>query len=563
MLNFNKLYSNEYEKMDKNCPLSEYPFENFKRDSYKSLNGIWNYKTTKNPNDLSNIEDKILVPFPIESNASLVGKKLNKGEYIVYKTNFKLDNSFIKKNTFLHFLGVDQTYHIILNGIKYNEVIPLNMPTKIDVSSSIKEDNELIVVVKDNLEAIYPLGKQSKKPKGIFYTPFSGIYYPVFVESVDDDYIENIKISTTLTSVKLHVDTKATNINIVIKDKDNIIINEMIDTNTKEFFIPKPILWTPDNPHLYNLEIKTSSDSITSYFGLRTIELKDGFVYLNNEKIFLNGVLDQGYYPEGIITPVTYKQLENDIITMKELGFNTLRKHIKVEIPYFYYLCDKHGMLVLQDFVNNGKYNFFFLTALPTIGMQKFNDKVLNTNKIQRENFITGGKNLIEYLSNHPSIVGYTIFNEGWGQFDSNSVYEEFKNLYPNLIFDATSGWFRNSKTDMESYHWYFKNLDKLKTVENPVFISEFGALCYKYKDHCYGNRNVFGYTYFDTLEILEDEFIKLYEEKIIPYKDKLIGTIFTQLSDVEEEDNGLLTYDRKIIKINKDKVKEVLNKLK
>ena len=195
--------------------------------------------------------------------------------------------------------------------------------------------------------------------------------------------------------------------------------------------------------------------------------------------------------------------------------------------------------------------------------MQKINDKLINRNKVQRENFIKGGKQLIEYLSNHPSIVGYTIFNEGWGQFDSEAVYKEFKSIYPNLIFDTTSGWFRGATTDMDSFHWYFGNLEKLKDVDHPVFISEFGALCYKYKDHCYGDRNVIGYTYFDTLEILENEFVTLYEQKIIPYKDKLIGTIYTQLSDVEEEDNGLLTYDRKVLKLNKEKVQEVLSKLK
>ena len=205
MNNYNKLYSDEYYKMNQDCPIPEYPYPNFKRNSYKCLNGIWKYKITKDVNDLSNINDDILVPFPIESNASLVNKRINKDEYIIYKTNFTLDNNFIKSNTFLHFLGVDQTYYIILNDIKYEEIIPLNLPTKINVSKSIKNENELIVIVKDNLNPLYPLGKQSKKPKGIFYTPFSGIYYPVFIESVDDYYIEDIKIKTTQSTVKIDI----------------------------------------------------------------------------------------------------------------------------------------------------------------------------------------------------------------------------------------------------------------------------------------------------------------------------------------------------------------------
>ena len=219
-------------------------------------------------------------------------------------------------------------------------------------------------------------------------------------------------------------------------------------------------------------------------------------------------------------------------------------------------------MLVFQDFVNNGKYSFFIDTALPTIGLQKKNDKIIHTNKLERKNFITGGELLIKYLSNHPSIIAYTIFNEGWGQFDSNNVYHHFKALYPNILFDSTSGWYRVADTDMDSYHWYFKNLDKLQKVDHPIFLSEFGALCYKVKDHAYGSDEVFGYTYFPTIPDTEQAFVDLYEQKIIPYKDKLIGTIYTQLSDVEEEDNGLLTYDRKVLKFNKEIIQRVLKKL-
>ena len=562
MKKYNDLYTDEYEKLDKNCPLSEYPFPAFKRDSYICLNGIWKHKITKNELDLNNINDDILVPFPIESKASLVQKRLNKGEFIIYKKEFILDKSFIKDFTFLHFLGIDQQYHIILNGQKFDWITPLNFPTKIDVSKCIKEHNELYVIVKDDLDYRLPLGKQSKKPKGIFYTPFSGIYYPVFIESVNDGYIESLDIKTTMSSVTLNINSTSTEFNISIYDGNNLIIDRTINDKTVTFNIDNPILWDPNNPHLYDIKLSTKNDSITSYFGLREIKMQDGLIYLNNKKIFLNGVLDQGYYPEGIITPVTYDSLKFDILTMKELGFNTLRKHIKIELPYFYYLCDKYGMLVFQDFVNNGKYSFFIDTALPTIGLQKKNDKIIHTNKLERKNFITGGELLIKYLSNHPSIIAYTIFNEGWGQFDSNNVYHHFKALYPNILFDSTSGWYRVADTDMDSYHWYFKNLDKLQNVDHPIFLSEFGALCYKVKDHAYGSDEVFGYTYFPTIPDTQQAFIDLYEQKIIPYKDKLIGTIYTQLSDVEEEDNGLLTYDRKVLKFNKEIIQKVLKKL-
>ena len=558
----NNLYTKQHENLNINNPLEEYPFPNFKRDSYLSLNGVWKHKVTKDPNDLTSINEDIVVPYPIESINSNVQKRIKKGEYIIYKKRFKLVPKFIKKHTFLHFLGVDQKFRVILNGSNLGLFIPLGLPSKIDISKCVKEKNELIIIVQDDLDPRYPLGKQSNNPKGIFYTPFSGIYYPVFIESVNEDYIKNVKINTTLDSINLNIESSAKEFEITIIDNEKEVLKTKTKFKNLTLKIPNPILWDIDNPHLYDIEVKTNTDKISSYFGLREIKMQNGYIYLNNKRVFLNGVLDQGYFPEGIITPSTYESYKVDILTMKELGFNTLRKHIKIELPYFYYLCDKYGMLVVQDFVNNGKYNFFKDTALPTIGLQKRNDKAFNKNETQRSNFIKCGENLISYLNNHPCIVAYTIFNEGWGQFDSNNVYKHFKVLYPALIFDTASGWYQGGKTDFESYHWYFKNIDKLKEKTNPVFLSEFGALCYKVESHAFGNRRVFGYRYLPSISDVENEFIKLYEEKIIPYKDKLIGTIYTQLSDVEEEDNGILSYDRKILKLDKEKIKKVLKKL-
>lgn len=558
----NILYSNEYNNINFECPLSEYPFPQFKRESYFSLNGKWKYKITKDINDLCNINDDILVPYPIKSQLSLVNKSLNNGEYIIYKKYFTLPNGFIKKNTFINFIGVDQSFTLIINNHKFNDIIPLNLPSKIDISNYIKENNEIIIIVKDNLDSTIPTGKQSKNPKGIFYTPFSGIYFPVYIESVDDNYINDIIITTTIDTLLLDIDSNSNSFKITIKDEDDIIFNDVITEKHFSYKFNNPINWDTNNPHLYDLIIETDSDKISSYFGLREFKIINDKFYLNNKEIFLNGVLSQGYYPEGIVTPPTYNLIDYDVKTMKELGFNTLREHIKVEIPYFYYLCDKYGMIVLQDFVNNGKYNFFFLTALPTIGIQKINDKLLNTNKKQRDNFIECGERLIKYLNNHPCVIGYTIFNEGWGQFDSDKVYEYFKNKYPNLIFDATSGWFTRNKSDVISKHWYFNNLKKIKTVKRPIFLSEFGALCHKVKGNNYCDEKVFGYTYFDQINELEKAYLDLFENKIIPYKDKLNGCIYTQLSDIEEEDNGILTYDRKIVKINKDIIKSINNKL-
>lgn len=562
MKKHNILYTNEYNNINFDCPLKEYPFPQFRRDSYFSLNGKWKYKISNDINNTDDIINDILVPFPIESILSSVNKSLNENEYIIYKKEFTVPNEFIKKNTFINFIGVDQSFILIINKHKFDEITPLCLPTKIDISQYIKENNELIVIVKDNLDYTIPTGKQSKKPKGIFYTPFSGIYFPVYLESFDDNYINQIQIDTTIDTLTLNIDSKSNKFNITIKDKEKIVYQNIIHDKQFVYKFDEPINWSTNNPHLYDLIIETETDKIYSYFGLREFKINNNKFYLNNKEIFLNGVLSQGYYPEGIVTTPTYDLIEYDIKTIKELGFNTLREHIKVEIPYFYYLCDKYGIIVLQDFVNNGKYNFLFLTALPTIGIQKINDKYLNNNKTQRNNFIDCGEKLIKHLYNHPCIIGYTIFNEGWGQFDSDNVYQHFKNKYPNLIFDTTSGWFTRNKSDIISKHWYFNNLKKLEKVKDPVFLSEFGALCYKYKGNNYSEKNVFAYTYFDSIKELEKAYIDLFENKIIPYKHNLNGCIYTQLSDIEEEDNGLLTYDRKILKIHKDIIKDINNKL-
>lgn len=560
----NYIVSKEYNNINYNNPLNEYPNPQFKRESYYSLNGKWNYKITKNKYDLNNIDKEIIVPYPIESIASKANIKLNKNEFIIYNKKFNLDKNFIKENTFINFLGVDQEFSVIINDNLINNVMPLNNPIKLDISKYIQENNEIFVIVKDNLDYHLPLGKQSKKPKGIFYTPFSGIYYPVYIESVDNGYIEDIKIATSLNSVFLEVSTTSDEYEIIIKEQDKIIYNSLCTNKDITINIKNPILWDTNNPFLYDLIIKTKTDCISSYFGLREIKLINEKFHLNNKEIFLNGLLNQGYYPESIITPPTYQLLEYEIKLVKELGFNTLREHIKLDLPYFYYLCDKYGILVLQDFINNGKYNFLTQTALPTFGLSKKNDKRMNNNQTQRMSFINCAENIINNLYNHPCIVGYTIFNEGWGQFDSDNVYNYFKNKYPNLIFDSTSGWFIQSNSDLNSYHWYFKNLSNLETTKKVIFLSEFGALCYKYKNHCYSDKKVFAYTYFDSLEELEKAYIDLYKNKIIPYKDKLCGCIYTQFTDIEEEDNGLITYDRKILKINKDiiiKLNKQLNK--
>lgn len=553
----------EYDLLNHTCPLSEYPRLQFKRLSYLSLNGEWDYLISKNSDLNQEFEGKILVPYCLESKNSMVSKCLKKGELIIYHRTFSAHKDFIKDYTFINLMGIDQEFDLYLNGDKYGHYIPLGLPTKIDISKSIKEDNEIYIVVKDDLDLTIPYGKQVRKQHGMWYTSVSGIYYPIYLESVEKGYIKNIKIDTTLDSVTFDVESENMNLDVLIKYQDEIIYEGKL-INKQEIKLSKIYLWDVDNPNLYDVEIKNANDSITTYFALRKIEMIDGFIYLNNKKIFLNGVLDQGYYPEGIYTVSDYSSYLKDIQTLKKLGINCIRKHIKIEMDYFYYLCDKYGMLVLQDFVNNGKYSFIRDTALPTViyGI-KLNDKKRHKNKVQRQNFIKHGEGVLNYLYNHPCIVGYTIFNEAWGQFDADAIYEHFKNLAPNTLFDATSGWFKQSKSDFESHHIYFKDINKrIKNIDKPVFVSEFGGYSYKIKEHSFNLSKTYGYRLLNSKEEYERDLIELYRNQILKNKDRLVGCIFTQTSDVEDETNGFMTYDRKVLKVDSLEFMNLMKKI-
>ena len=557
------LKTKEFDLLNQETPLIEYPNKQFERESYYSLNGKWDVRISNIDSLEGEFKEKILVPYCLESKNSLVCKALKKGEFIIYHRTFSLDKDFIKDKTFINFIGVDQEFDLYINGDKYGHYIPLCLPTKIDISKSIKEVNEIYVVVKDDLDLNIPYGKQVRKQKGMWYTSVSGIYYPVYLESVNEGYIESVKIDTSLDSVTFDVVSSDLDIDVKITFLDKIVYQGKLE-NKKEIKLNDIHLWNVDTPNLYNVEFKNKSDKVKSYFALRKIEMREGFVYLNNKKIFLNGVLDQGYYPEGIYTVSDYNSYLYDIEVLKDLGINCIRKHIKVELDYFYYLCDKVGMLVLQDFVNNGKYSFIRDTALPTVlyGIS-LNDKRLHKNKIERENFKKHGEGLIKYLHNHPCIIGYTIFNEAWGQFEADKNYEYFKSLEPNLLFDATSGWFKQNKSDFESHHIYFKDINKrIKNITKPVFISEFGGYSYKIDEHSFNLSNTYGYRLLHSQEDYERDLIDLYKNQILSNKHRLVGCIFTQTSDVEDETNGFMTYDRKVIKVSSEEFKELMREI-
>ncbi|MCF0117250.1 MAG: glycoside hydrolase family 2 [Bacilli bacterium] len=561
--NLSTKYTDSFNQFE---PLQEYPRPLLRRNSFFCLNGSWDYKISNNNKEPSSYDGGIIVPFCLESNLSGVKKKLKKGQYLIYRKRFTLPkDGFIKDKVILHIDAVDQVSKIYFNGYLLGETHNGYLPFSADITNCLKDVNSLVVIVKDDLSHKYPYGKQKKHRGGMWYTPVSGIWKTCWIESVTKKYIKDIKITTldNLRGIHVEIDSNDNDFLVSVIDKEKTIFSKAFKTKSFDIDLGNPCLWSPDHPYIYDLKIETKSEEVTSYFGVRKIEIKGKHVYLNGKRIFLNGLLDQGYFPEGIYTPSSYKAYADDILTMKGLGFNTLRKHIKVEPQYFYYLCDIYGMLVIQDFVNNGHYSFLIDTALPTVFPKvKINDKIRHLNKNRRAVFKESLKGTVNQLFNHPSIIMWTIFNESWGQFDSDNVKNYLLSFDKSRLIDNTSGWFEQNNNDFKSIHCYFKKFVPPKT-DKPILLSEFGGYSYKLKENSYNLSKTYGYRKYDNQKQFEDGFVHLYEDEIIPNKDLLAGTIYTQLSDVEDETNGLLTYDRKVLKVDKARIVDLMRKLK
>jgi beta-galactosidase/beta-glucuronidase len=285
------------------------------------------------------------------------------------------------------------------------------------------------------------------------------------------------------------------------------------------------------------------------------------YICLNGRPYFFHGLLDQVYFSDGIYTPATPEALENDILTMKACGFNMLRKHIKIEHKLFYYYCDKHGMAVFQDLVNSGDYSFLIDTALPTAGFKKGISHKASPRR--RRIFESDSTATVEHLYNHPSVVYYTIFNEGWGQFDADENYERLTALDPSRIFDTTSGWFHEKKSDVQSEHIYFKKLNLKSNTKRPLVLSEFGGYSYKVEGHSFNLDKTYGYRFFTDREKFENTLEGLYLNEVIPMIERgLCATVYTQVSDVEDETNGLMTYDRQVLKVDTVRMRALAEKL-
>jgi len=554
-------------------PLKDYPRPILRRDSYLCLNGEWEYAITKDPQNAFKFADKVIVPYAVETPLSGVNHLFRPDEYLVYNKLVKLPDNFIKDKLILHFEGVDQVCDVYINNKKVGKHIGAYTKFSFDITELVTNNYFYIsVVVIDKTDLSYhSRGKQKLKRGGIFYTSTSGIWKPVWLESVPEKYISDIRYETHFDEGLLQLKISANvDSNIMVKiGEQEVLMNTNQETLIKlEDFHP----WSPEDPHLYPVEITFYEDFVRSYFGLRKIEIKetkDGHkrIFLNNNICFLKGLLDQGYYYLGNMTPESYQDYKKEIIALKSFGFNCLRKHIKTECDIFYFLCDVYGMLVIQDFINGGSEYSKKVALNPCFSKaarkrkDNHNYKLFGReNEKGRKEFIEESLEIQNELYNHPSVVMYTIFNEGWAQFDSPENYNRFRSNDPTRLYDTNSGWIDQGASDFVSTHNYFF---KHKIKPDPFdqnraqFLSEFGGLGLGMKEHFFGNKNSWGYRNYKSIDEISNAYEKLLKESIAPMiKNGLVGFIYTQVSDVEDEVNGLYTFDRKVLKIKEDVLK-------
>lgn len=572
-------------RIDEEHVLEEYPRPLLQRKSYVNLNGYWDYGITEEGEGLHKYDGRILVPFSPEAPLSGVGRQLKPRETLWYRRALPDEVRPVgKRRWILHFGAVDQYAVVSVNGRVAKRHLGGYLPFSVDVTEFLKETgNELTVQVRDYSDAFYySRGKQKLKRGGMFYTAQSGIWQTVWMEQVPDIYIRELKVtplyeeSAFCISVGLAGTAADSGILVTLSSEEMQPI-QIEGHAGEEILVPVPDMrsWSPKEPFLYDIEIQAGEDLVRSYAAMRKVSVeKDAQgiprIFLNNRPYFQRGVLDQGYWPEGLYTPPCDEAMVYDIRRMKELGFNMLRKHVKIEPQRWYYHCDRIGMLVWQDMVNGGRsYQSWYVTYLAT-AMEylhlRMHDSVLGLlgrkDERGRRQFVAEMRETIGALYNHPSIVTWVIFNEGWGQFHGETVTQIAREADRSRLIDQASGWFDQGGGDIRSIHDYFFPLH-VKAERRVTALTEFGgySLCVP-GHHMY--RRVYGYRIYRKKSELTAGYREWIEREILPNIPKgLSATVYTQLSDVEEETNGILTYDRETLKLEAETVRELNERMR
>lgn len=557
-------------RVDPKHVLEEYPRPQFVRDNWESLNGYWNYTIQKEgQKQMPEIFDgKILVPFSPETLLSGVQRQLMPGEVLWYQREVTISRIPEGRRLLLHFGAVDQECVVFVGRKKAGAHMGGYLPFCLDITPWIVEGkNELSLCCRDKSDAGWQSrGKQKLKRGGMFYTAQSGIWQPVWMEWVPDTYVQEFFIHPDYDGGQVRVEIvtagKRTSQRIALEayaGKEPVgeakgLIREGRAELTVKLSRIHP--WSPEDPFLYGLKIRCGEDRGDSYFAMRIFtKEKDSKgivrICLNHQPYFQNGVLDQGYWPESLMTPPSDQAMVSDILRMKKLGFNMLRKHCKIEPLRFYYHCDRLGMILWQDMVNGGDcYPMWFLCYIPTLfprlaaKMRPFHRLTGRKSRAGRAQWEKECGETIRHLFNVPSIGVWVLFNEGWGQFDTDRLTRKAKAWDPDRLVEGASGWFRGKEGDIVSVHNYFRRLTCPKDLKRALVISEYGGMALPVPGHISSLKR-YGYRIMNSREEFQKAFWGKQEEIRRLEGRGLSGAVYTQLSDIEDEINGILTYDR------------------